>query len=180
MRDWSRWYWPEQLTMPPRVRHWLLSQGSLTQRLQAISDQGFSVDWLGSQWQKPLLEERRCLNLPLEQLAYQRQVRLLNGETALVFARTIVPMATFVNNRRRFTALGNRPLGEMLFNDVAVRRGPIQVAQLRPHSALFSEASARDAISCTSLWARRSCFYLRGEPLLVNEIFLPSLWSAVE
>lgn len=180
MRDWSRWYWPQQLTMPPRVRHWLVSQGSLTQRLQAISHQGFSVDWLGSHWRKPLLEERRWLNLPQEQLAYQRQVRLLDGDTALVFARTIVPLATFLNNRRRFTTLGNRPLGEMLFNDVAVRRGPIQVAQLRPDSALFCEASALDSITSISLWARRSCFYLQGEPLLVNEIFLPSLWSVVE
>ncbi|MCC5796983.1 MAG: chorismate lyase [Methylophaga sp.] len=180
MRDWSRWYWPEQINIPAKVRHWLVDQGSLTRRLQTISHHGFSVDWLGSHWQKPLVEERRWLSLPLEQLAYQRQVRLLDGDTALVFARTIVPLVTYLNNRRRFTALGNRPLGEMLFNDVAVQRGPIQVAQLRRDSTLFREASALDPVASASLWARRSCFYLQGEPLLVNEIFLPALWSVVE
>ncbi len=175
MMDWTRWHQPKRKLMPTKLVPWLTNKGSLTRRLQTYNQHDFSVDLLGNSWIKPLPDEALYLGVPSTELAYQREVRLMDGDTANVYARTIVPRATYMAMQHRFNSLGNTPLGEVLFTDPHVKRGPIEVACLTPGQWLYELAVMDEEYRPDKLWGRRSRFYLSGKVLLVNEIFLPTL-----
>lgn len=172
------WQPPQPQYLPPQLRHWLTDTGSLTRQLSRVCDQTFSVRLLNSGWHKPLADESLLLQQPLAQFMFSREVHLLDGDKAEVYARTLVPLRTYQAMQARFKTLGNRSLGEMLFTDPSLRRGNIEVIRLPPAHYLFQLATRHLSAKPVQLWARRSCFYLADKGMLVNEIFLPSdKWS---
>lgn len=175
MEMFPTWVRPQRRLMPQNLASWLTDSGSLTRRLQQHNQHGFAVDLLGNSWIKPLMDESLKLNLRLTELSYQREVRLMDGQQANVYARTIVPLATYKAMPYRFNQLGNKPLGEVLFTDPSVKRGDIEVARLVPGQWLYEMAVLEENCRPDELWARRSPFLIKGKPLLVNEIFLPAL-----
>lgn len=179
MNHWTNWHTPLLQSLPVTLRDWLTDTGSLTRLLQQSCQESFSVALLDNQWQRPLPDEAKLLRQPLSQLAFQREVHLMDGNTPQIYARTLVPLRTYIARKQRFDALGNQSLGEMLFNEPSLKRGPLQVACLRPGQFLFEMASKRLSYQPDLLWARRSCFYVGDKNMLVNEVFLPSdKWSA--
>ncbi|MBL1319460.1 MAG: chorismate lyase [Methylophaga sp.] len=177
MHNRTRWHQPQRRLMPAKLASWLTSTDSLTRRLQAQNHHGFSVELLGSCWIKPLTDEAISLGLPVAEHVYQREVRLMDGDTANVYARTVIPRTTYMAMQHRFNSLGNKPLGELLFTDPLVKRGPIEIACLKPGQWLYEMAVLDENYRPEMLWGRRSAFYLSGKSLLVNEIFLPTLWN---
>ena len=178
MKNWTRWHRPIVSTLPDALSDWLMFPGSLTRRLQTCFAD-FSVRQLHDGWRRPLIDEALLVKQPLTTYSLQREVFLQDGTTPLVYARTVVPRETYQVMPQRFDTLGNRPLGELLFNhDPLIVRGPIEVARLQVGQALYQAAVQALALPPSVLWARRSCFYLAGKPILVNEVFLPSAkWS---
>ena len=178
MKLWTQWHTPQRRLMPAELKSWLTDTGSLTRRLQNSNEHGFSVQLLGNHWIKALPDECLDMGIPFTQMTMQREVRLLNGDNANVYARTIIPLATYQAMRQRFSGLGNKSLGELLFTEPSVKRGPIEVACLKPSDWLYEMALLEENYRAEELWARRSHFYIDGKVLLVNEIFLPTLdWS---
>lgn len=175
MTHWTDWRRPLGQLMPAELTSWLTDTGSLTQRLQVHNQHDFSVQLLNTQWIKPLPDECLLLDIPLTEQAYLREVRLMDGEQANVYARTVIPLATFQEMEQRFNTLGNSSLGDLLFSDPSMQRGEIEVACLKPGQALYEMAMMEESPRPKELWGRRSLFYLRGKKLLVCEIFLPSL-----
>ncbi|MBT3504999.1 MAG: chorismate lyase [Piscirickettsiaceae bacterium] len=175
MLELTRWHRIQRRLMPRGLVPWLSDTGSLTRRLKRYNQIDFSVQVLGNSWIKPLTDESLALKLSLSELSYQREVLLMDGQNANVYARTVVPRATYMTLQQRFNRLGNKPLGEVLFTDPTVVRGPIEIACLKPGQWLYEMALLEEAERPEVLWGRRSQFYLGGKPLLVNEIFLPAL-----
>lgn len=175
MNGLTAWHQPQRRLMPAALAAWLVDTGSLTRRLRKHNRDGFSVDLLGNSWIKPLTDESLSLQLPLNELSYQREVRLMDGGRANVYARTVVPRATYLSMPHRFNQLGSTPLGELLFTDPTVERGPIEIACLKPGQWLYEMALLDEDVRPKALWGRRSHFYIAGKALLVNEIFLPAL-----
>jgi len=108
-------------------------------------------------------------------LAIVRQVHLMCGATPWVYARTIIPPQTFTRLSHRFTTLGARSLGAMLFSDPTLRRDQVEVACLTPHDPLYERATIDLDKKPDRMWGRRSIFWLGGNPLLVCEFFLPAI-----
>jgi chorismate--pyruvate lyase len=65
----------------------------------------------------------------------------------------------------------------MLFSDPTTRRETVEYARIRPRQSLFATATATLGEPAGELQARRTLFCFKGKPLLVNEIFLPSLFD---
>ena len=149
---------------PARLLSWLGESGSLTARLQALSQGDLRVQVLREGWQRPTPEERRTLGLAAHTRAWVREVLLLGNDVAWVQARSVLPRSSLTGIGRRLTRLGNRSLGGLLFRDPALRRGEIAIARLR--------------LGAEDVWARRSALQLHGHPVLVAEAFLPALWAA--
>lgn len=165
--------------LPPEIADWLLDSGSLTTRLQAqcraCSENGrFRVEVLSQAWGRPQRHEAQQLDMRRGAVALIREVRLLCDGRPWVFARTVIPRSSLQGSNRILAHLGNRPLGGFLFAQRSLQRGPMQVTRIS--AEYWDEAKGGDSTgSGTSVWGRRSTFFLRGHPLLVAEFFLPEM-----
>ncbi|RKZ99637.1 MAG: hypothetical protein DRQ47_10715 [Gammaproteobacteria bacterium] len=175
IKNWTKWRPAQKRIIPANLASWLTETGSLTRRLQENDAGDFSVQFMGGHWLPSLPDETVVLEVAHTELVYQREVRLMLGNTAAVYARTLIPRTTFNAMRHRFLSLGNQSLGEMLFTDPTVVRGPIAVACLKPGQWLYEMAVREEKKRPDKLWARRSSFYLNSKVLLVNEVFLTDL-----
>ena len=162
-------YWLPHPACSGAFRHWLIDGASLTRRLQASCRQ-FAVRHVRQSWSKPLPDEAALLGLRPGAAAWVREVWLQDGDSPLVFARSILPRTSLRGAWRRLGSLGSRPLGEELFADARVMRRPLAYRKLRPGHPALKDAAQRKA-----LWARRSVFVRAGHAILVTEAFLPSV-----
>ena len=159
----------QQIPPTGRLRAWITDRDSLTARIMHhFSD--FNLLRVGQRLAVPLIDERRVLNLRASQFALVREVMLRSGNTPLVFAHTAVNPRDLSGAWRGLSRLGSRPLAEMLFHDPLVSRMPIEYRKLPRGHALLRSAG----IDATA-WARRSVFLKRRQPLLVTEVFLPTI-----
>ena len=166
--------------VPEHISSWLFDPGSLTRRLQLSCPSPFRVELLGQIYTRPCISERRALHLPQDQSALIRTVVLRCGDMPVVFARTVIPLLTLTGKSRRLAHLGERPLGAMLFADPEMRRDPLQVAQIGRGQAIYNSAVSSLNEKPESIWGRRSVFYHQQKPLLVSEIFLPTILNCTE
>jgi chorismate--pyruvate lyase len=167
--------WPRRSLPDPFLVRWLLDPHSLTDRVRSCCRDGFSVRVASQGWGAPEPNEAQILGVRLRSRVLLREVQLLCGKTPWVFARTLIPVHTLTGARRRLGYLGNKPLGAFLFADPAMRRGPVELACIRPATRIYRAATEGLVDKPDELWGRRSVFRLAGKPLLVCEIFLPSI-----
>lgn len=172
----ARWQPAQRLRPPPEVRRWLLDEGSLTTRLQGMGR--FRVQVLRHAWQAASREERQRLGLAPRSATLVREVLLYCDDVPRVYARSILPAATLRGRHRHLRRFGARSLGAHLFRHGQPRREPFELLRLPAGSHLPGMTGPAAA----PLWARRSVFYLAGQPLLVAELFLPAFqpWTEAE
>ncbi len=163
--------------IPKHILACLLDPTSLTARIVEHCPGTFGVQLLEQRKQRPLASEARQLGMRRYQQATIRHVYLMCNDRPWVFARTVIPHRTERTHRLRLGKLGSQSLGSLLFSDRSVRRGEVQIADLRTGHKLYTLASQALADKPHQLWARRSLFWLKDKPLLVNEIFLPAYRS---
>jgi chorismate--pyruvate lyase len=146
----------------PLLQSWLLDPGSLTSRLKALAGSEFNVRVLEECWIRhtsPSLLQ--CFEPHVaRQRLWSRKVLLQCGDTPWVAAHSLIPISSMQGPLKRLRRLDERPLGEFLFRDPALRRYQLELTQ------------------SDSVWGRRSLFYLHDQPLLVAEFFLPALLQA--
>ena len=169
--------WHDQAAgVPQPARHWLTVSESLTAAVRAVSRE-FSVHRRLEAWHLPLRDEAKALGVRPHERVWMREVVLADAGTPLVFAHTVAA-------RRALPAwpwlrgLGDRPLGEVLFEHPGVTRLPHEFRRLDARHPLYlSAARQRPAGSSpvAHFHARRSAFLLDGQRLLVTEVFLPEL-----
>jgi chorismate lyase len=160
---------------PPALLDWLLDPGSLTQRLQRHCASQLSIELRSQNWQRPMLNEAQTLGVLPHERCLIREVHLLCDGVPWVFARTVIPVRSLSGARRRLSRLGKKSLGSVLFSDPNMRRSAIEIAQLSAPQPLFQRAVAPLTQLPHTVWARRSAFFLGQQPLLVNEVFLPTI-----
>jgi chorismate--pyruvate lyase len=104
-----------------------------------------------------------------------REVFLHCGETAVVYASSVLPLDSLHGPWRRLGDLGAKPLGAVLFADPRVKRLPLCFKKLHPPHALYRRACEVLDSPPAFLWARRSEFRLGRGRLWVTEVFLPPI-----
>ena len=161
--------------VPAGVLNWLLDQASLTRRLQTVCSGEFRVHVISQAWSRPMMNEAKALRLSPGKFALVRQVELLCGDVPFVYARTVIPRKTLSGSLRRLAHLQSRSLGATLFALPGMRRGEVEIANLRGSSRVHRLLSERGIILPPSVWARRSVFHVYDKPLLVSEVFLPAM-----
>jgi chorismate lyase len=162
--------------MPPmgQLRPWMTDRGSLTARIVAHFPD-FNLQRVMQARMPPFADERRALHLRAGELAIVREVILKSGTTPLIFAHTVAHPNSLSGAWRGLSKLGARPLAEMLFHDPTVARMPMEYRQLSDAHPLLARMHQVLDIRANRVWARRSVFLKHGAPLLVTEVFLPSI-----
>ncbi len=159
------WTLPEDAAQQPSKRwlDWMLDAGSLTKRLQQLSHGTFNLAVLEERWETASAEQRTALGISDAQHLWSRRVVLRGGDTAWVVAHSYLAgepdrqdTAT-PTSVEAILALGDQPLGALLFEHPSMRRGPIEICKTKTG------------------WGRRSRFTLDGTPLMVAEYFLTAL-----
>lgn len=168
----KKYYGPK---VPPTLAQWLFATGSLTERIRQYSHNDFRVRLLSQAWQRPRLDETHVLNLRPRENAVVREVELLCGDKAWVFARSVFPENTLIGKGAALHALGTKPLIEVLARDARLSRSDFEITTLPMHHPYLRRAAPPSRTETKLLWARRSLFYFYGKPLLVTEIFLPAV-----
>lgn len=167
--------WLSAAQLPPpsaQERDWLFNEDSLTRRLTALSDDGFSVTPLYEGWHRLRHDECAALEVAEGSRGWVREVYLRGNGQPWVFARSVAAQVALQGSDMDLQHLGNRSLGELLFSDQAFDRGPLQVCH---YPAAWLPADSRHE----AMWGRRSCFRRGALGVLVAEVFLPAFWQAV-
>jgi chorismate lyase len=157
-----------------RYQSWLIEEASLTARLQQrYAD--FSVKPTALNLTKLLLDESVLLGLKPHAHSLVREVLLLGDGQAVVFAHSVLPLASLRGAWNDLGRLGNKPLGAALFKNPQVLRTPLSFKKLSNNHVLYQKAIQHINTRPTYLWARRSIFSLNCAHILVTEVFLPQL-----
>ena len=150
-------------TLPPQLAPWISEPASLTARLKRHCRQ-FRVQLLNEQQSElPVFLQHL---LPDTAAAQLREVILWCNDMPCVYAQSWLPKQT-VKALRPLADLGERPLGDYIFQHQSLHRGTIEAAQL---DVMLPQLDI--AAHC---YVRRSVFQLQGQPLLVAEAFLPDI-----
>ena len=160
--------------IPTSLRSTIRDKGSLTQRLKIQHNNNFSVRLLSQDWQEPSEPEQLFLSCQRGK-ASVREVLLYGSGRPVVFARSVLPESSLTGQNSELLRLGETPLGEYIFKQPGLRRGPIEVAAIEARE--FNHLLGAD-FTVETAWARRSLFYLREKPILVCEVFLPKCANA--
>ena len=166
--------WVKRLSSHCAYRAWLTDRGSLTRRIQERCNQ-FSVRHVHLASARANRDEAIELALKPGSLAIQREVFLYCGDIPVVFAHSILPLASLRGPWQTLVRLGAKPLGAALFSNPLVTRTALRFKKLNRHHALYRLASGPFANPPYCLWARRSVFSLHNKSILVTEVFLPDI-----
>ena len=161
-----------------RLKTWLIDHGSLTRRIEQRCDQ-FSVTLLRQTAAAPTRDERSLIDLSGVADCVVREVSLNCAGQPVVFAHSIVARDSLHGAWRMVSRIGRRPLGAALFSDPRIRRYPLHFRRLRDGDDLYLRACALIERPPAGLWARRSLFMSCAAPLLVTEVFLPTILELV-
>lgn len=161
-------------TVDPRLGEWLAEDGLLNVRLKFIAGGETRLRVVRQELSTLSAEQRARLGVDGEN-CFARDVELCIGRVAWVYAQTLVPDTTLAM-LPWLAELGDTPLGEMLTALGEVTRSSFEYAELPAAHPLCAQAQrAMDPQARSTLHARRAVYALRGLPLLVQELFLPSL-----
>ncbi|WP_235943297.1 chorismate--pyruvate lyase family protein [Zoogloea dura] len=160
---------------PRGMRGWLTDDRSLTARIRSRCGR-FALQVVSQGKGVVLPDEMAALGIHRHGRLWQREVLLIADGEPVVFARSLVATTTIPAAWHLLHGLGGRPLAAVLFDDPRVRRSPLEAARLDARDSRWHHAaSATRNADLPPLWARRSAFRRDGAPLLVTEVFLPSI-----
>ncbi len=172
--------WSERLeeflpAAEPLAVAWLKEPGLLTERLRACcaGKQGLVVI---AELEAPLAPGDAVVLQTPSGAAFVREVELTCDGRPWVFAQSLIPLATLAR-QRWLASLGRAALGEKLAALPALERGPLEFTRLTAGDRLYHHALRNRSEPPQALWARRSWFAIDGDRLLVQEVFLPELYS---
>ncbi|OUS26593.1 hypothetical protein A9Q98_10530 [Thalassotalea sp. 42_200_T64] len=155
----------------PRLNDWLLDPSSLTARLKQHCRR-FKVQVLGQKIEACQAHEAND-NILLGEQVLVREVVLFCDDIPHVFARSLLPLRSLTGKQQALAHLGEQSLGQVLFNDPALRREVVEVAEIEPSLRVCELAAMLNLNVTHNLWGRRSLFFIEDKPLMVAEVFLP-------
>jgi len=139
--------------IPSHVLYWLNDKESLTLKLKK-KYKDFHVDVQNQTEGKPYPNEIDLLDSIDNYII--REVILYGNNSPVVYAISIIPKN---NETYELLNIGNQPLGEILFTNPNISRGPIE-------------------ITChNDIWGRRSVFIMNNSRILVSEFFLEKIYA---
>jgi chorismate--pyruvate lyase len=161
--------------VPEGLLSWLAEPGLLTARVRALCGADMRFRMLGPLLDAPLPVGLRTRLGVADTRCLLRDVEFCCAADRIVFAQTVLPAST-VEHYAWLHDLGDAPIGETLRRaGQPLEREPLEYTELDAGSALAAAARGPTEDATPNLWARRALYRLGGQPILVQEVFLPAL-----
>lgn len=158
----SKWVHRKRLPLTQHQKYWLRGNESLTKQLIHYSQENFSLEIIKEVRGRPFMHEARKLKLDLHRNCLIREVLLSCNNEPMVFARSVISDKAIKASKHQLTKLGKTPLGHLLFNQAKVDLSTRQIAKI--------------TVNKESSFARRTCYQLNKEDILVTEYFIQTPW----
>lgn len=174
--DWSPLAAIEPLA-PAGLLSWLAEPGLLTARVRELCGDRMRFRMLGPLRDAELPLDLRSRLRVADERCLLRDIEFRCDDERIVYAQTVLPDST-VRRYPWLHELGDSPIGETLRRaEEPLEREPLEYAELRGESELARVALDAGSAepSREALWARRAVYRLGGQPILVQEVFLPAL-----
>lgn len=137
------------------IKSWLLEQGPITKRIKSIAE--FRLELIQDELSDATDDEILFLKIDSEEIRI-REVILYGNENPIVFARTIIPDTTIEKGLKELGKIGNKPLGDILFEKDIFSKEDIVFASFKDKESLF--------------WGRKIKYTVKDQPFSVMEVFL--------
>ena len=137
------------------IKSWLLEQGPITKRIKSIAE--FRLELIQDELSDATDDEILFLKIDSEEIRI-REVILYGNENPMVFARTIIPNTTIEKGLKELGKIGNKPLGDILFEKDIFSKEDIVFASFKDKESLF--------------WGRKIKYTVKDQPFSVMEVFL--------
>lgn len=164
--------WQHGGTVKPLTHHekdWLLEPNSLTAKLKHHGC-NFHVQVLSEKVFKLNVEQQSLLDGQYKE-GVNREVLLWCNNQPMVYAQSWLPVTKSMQ-QQQLLELGDKPLGDVIFQHPDLKRTEIEVACFDEHHPV-QQLIDQPSEGKRSLWGRRSVFSLAQNRFLVCEIFLP-------
>ena len=165
-----------QVSLDPRLRAWMIGNGLLTLRLKGACKETFHLHLI-DQWTGLLQASHQQILRTQDTAALFRDVEMECDGRVWVFAQSIVPDTT-LSAYPWLAELGDSALGETLSGLSGYERSSYEYGWLPADHSVAARALRNAEVRPAGLWARRSRIWLRGAPILVQELFLPAIHAA--
>ncbi|MCQ8878212.1 chorismate lyase [Pseudoalteromonas shioyasakiensis] len=156
-------------TLSQQEQNWLLEPNSLTAKLKRHG-RDFSVQVLSEKRFNLSPQQQQLLDCHLSEGINREVLLWCNGEP-MVYAQSWLPVTQNMQ-QQKLLELGDKPLGDVIFQHPELKRTEIEIARFDCHHAV-QQLIEQPAQSIKPLWARRSVFSLAHSRFLVCEVFLP-------
>ena len=167
-------HWHQNFTLLDATHsEWLLETGSLTAKLKHTFTE-FSVQVLSEKHIKLNANQADVMGIEQQEVLC-REVILYGDSKPRVYAQSWIPLAPLSENSL-FLSLGERPLGEFIFQHPDLVRENLMITDFSQHAALQSLLTSL-SIDESAIAARRSVFHLADLKLMVCEAFLPGAFE---
>ena len=153
------------------MQEWLVSQGSLTEKLKATCQNSFKVELLHQTLCFATEAAANALAIDEGSALLHREVLLKDGNKPLVFACSLLPEVALVGRFEELRQLDERPLGHWVFAEPALQRSRMEFAEIAADDPLFVRIPAQQQDD-ELIWGRVTYFSGAVAPLLVSEFFL--------
>lgn len=164
--------------LPAEVRQWLLYPDSMTVVLKHMCqtlNHKLSLKILTEQVE--VLPNHTFVETLFHcRLAYSREIQLFADSTLLMYARSLLPKNVNPMMKKIFRCLGEKPLGEILFDKNEVKRSPFVITRIFPEMEEYKLATELNDYKPDFVWARQSYFWQQRPFLLLSEYFSQDLF----
>ena len=176
--------WQDKGKATPKIEHdviknLLFFDGSLSRYLQSLCKGQLKISIQSESWSLPFEDERITLGLSSDEKAFVRLSCLQSDNKKLVNARTVIPEQTYTLIKDQLKALGERPLGELLFSNSSGYRSDMKYAKIPFQCEWFKHSQLEQNVD-EVYWGRQSIFIINDMPLLITEVFLPDIHQCLK
>lgn len=137
------------------VKSWLLEKGPITNRISI--NKSFNLELLSDDISNVLEQDQLFLGSISKEFKV-REVILHGDGIPMVFARTIIPLLTIHDGLAELGELGQRPLGDILFEKKIFKK----------KDSVYSSFKFKENI----FWGRKIKYLVNKQPFSVMEVFL--------
>lgn len=157
--------------IPPQAQSWLMTTGSLSNRIRKISTT-FTIERLGLE-QKGYWKGQDVERFSPQQQVVKRCVFLKSGGVPWIYAQSYFPASLW---EQHFSNLNQHSLGDILFKTYQCWRSCLKIGDFRQALQGCTHLIERDLLPTDPTQpclGRRSWFYFRTQSIMIDEVFLP-------